>query len=176
MIRELEWTARTWTFDLPVRAFPALLERVRGTPVRAAALVADVDEQLLARRPAAGGWSIKEHLGHLDDLHQLDERRLAEFLAGAPELTAADMGNRRTFDANHGATPTHELIARLAAHRKALVAQLETLTEEQVGATAIHPRLERQMRLIDWIQFVAEHDDHHLAKARQVLRDLADES
>jgi hypothetical protein len=39
-----------------------------------------------------------------------------------------------------------------------------------VAVGAIHPRLRTRIRLIDWAQFVAEHDDHHLAAAREALR------
>jgi len=169
MMRVMDWTARTWTFDLPVGVYPALLERVRGTPARAAALVAGVPEEALGVR-VDGRWCVKEHVGHLDDLHALDDRRLTEFLTGAATLTAADMTNRTTYDANHAATPIGALLARLAEHRDALIARLEPLTEVQVAATARHPRLGRELRLIDWLQFVAEHDDHHLAKARGTLR------
>jgi hypothetical protein len=171
MIRLLDWTARTWTFDTPVGLFPALLERVRGTPARAAALLSGAPDAALAAR-VDGKWSAKDHVGHLDDLDELDDTRLTEFLAGAEVLTAADMTNRKTYDADHAATPAAELLSRFAAHRATLVARLEPLTEAQVAATARHPRLGRPMRLVDWLQFVAEHDDHHLARAREALRRL----
>ena len=32
-----------------------------------------------------------------------------------------------------------------------------------VTRTAVHPRLERDLRLIDLVEFVADYDDHHLA-------------
>jgi hypothetical protein len=32
-----------------------------------------------------------------------------------------------------------------------------------VTRTAVHPRLKRELRLIDLVEFVADHDDHHLA-------------
>lgn len=169
MIPQLEWTARVWAFDLPIGAFPALLERVRGTPLRAAALVDGCDEKALGLRPSDGTWSVKEHVAHLDDMHDLDEQRLTEFLSGAPRLTPADMTNRRTAEANHAATPMPDIIARFARRREVLVARLETLSEQQVSATSLHPRLLRPMRLIDWLQFVADHDDHHLARARRAL-------
>jgi hypothetical protein len=35
---------------------------------------------------------------------------------------------------------------------------------------AVHPRLERSLSVLDWMFFVAEHDDHHLAKAREIMR------
>ncbi|AHG92717.1 DinB-like domain protein (plasmid) [Gemmatirosa kalamazoonensis] len=169
MIRLIDWTARTWTFDLPVGAFPAVVERVRGTPARAAALVDGVPEHALGAR-VDGAWSAKDHIGHLDDLHDLDDRRLTEFLDGARTLTAADMTNRRTHDANHADMPIAVILARLVAHRAELVARLDALTEADVAATAMHPRLQRPMRLVDWLQFVAEHDDHHLVRAREALR------
>ena len=168
MIKEGAWFERTWTFEMPVTAFPAVLERLRGTPARMAELIVGAtDDQL--RRHDADAWSAKRHLGHLDDLHALDERRLREYLAGAATLTAADPTNRLTWETDHDALPAPEIVARFGAHRKELVAQMERLSETQIAATAIHPRLRRPLRLIDWAYFVAEHDDHHLAAARQAL-------
>ncbi len=162
------WYNRTWTFEMPVGAFPGVVERLRGTPVRAAELVAGIaDDQL--RRPASEAWSAKRHIGHLDDLHELDDRRLDEYLAGAEILSAADPSNRRTYEADHDATPAAAILARLRTHRAELVSRLEMLSEAQIAATAMHPRLRRPLRLIDWAFFVAEHDDHHLAAARRAL-------
>jgi hypothetical protein len=81
-------------------------------------------------------------------------------------LTAGDMSNRRTEEARHGETPIAQLLHRLEQRRRSLTLALNGLTEKEIGASAIHPRLRIRMRLIDWAQFVAEHDDHHLAAAR----------
>jgi DinB superfamily len=168
VIQEGAWFERTWTFELPVAAFPAVLERLRGTPARMAELIVGAtDDQL--RRHDPGAWSAKRHLGHLDDLHALDELRLGEYLGAAATLTAADPANRMTWETDHDARPAQDIVARFGAHRNALVAQMERLSEPQVAATAVHPRLRRPLRLIDWAYFVAEHDDHHLAAARQAL-------
>jgi hypothetical protein len=169
MIELLPWTKRSWSFDLPVRAFPALLERLRGTPARAEDLASGVDDRLLGVRPV-GSWSVKEHIGHLDDLGDLDSRRLDEYLAGATVLSAADTGNKRTEEAAHNLAQLGDIIDRLRRHRTEFVGRLEQLSEDLVSVTAEHPRLRRPMRLIDWIQFVAEHDDHHLASARAAMR------
>jgi len=130
-------------------------------------IVGATDDQL--RRHDPGAWSAKRHLGHLDDLHALDSRRLDEFSAGSPTLTPADPTNRLTWETDHDATPAEAIIARFRGHREELVAQMERLSEAQISATSMHPRLGRPMRLIDWAYFVAEHDDHHLAAARQAL-------
>jgi hypothetical protein len=166
MVRLVPWLERRWSFDLPVGAFPVVLERLRGTPARANQLVAGVPEAVLAARPM-GKWSVKEHLehlGHLNDLHGLDVRRVKEFLSGAKVLTAADMANRRTEEGRHGAAPITDLLRTFRPERHELIVLLENLTERDVAATAFHPRLGMSVRLVDWAQFVAEHDDHHLAR------------
>jgi DinB superfamily len=168
MIQLGAWFDRTWAFDTPVAAFPAVLERLRGTPGRAAELVAGATDGAL-RRHAPDAWSVKRHLGHLDDLHELDERRLGEYLSGAARLSAADPTNRRTYETDHDAAPVAVIIARFRDRRGELVSRMERLGEQEIAATAIHPRLARPLRLIDWVVFVADHDDHHLAAARQVL-------
>jgi len=171
MVNMLPWVERQWSFTLPVGAFPAVVERLAGTPARAAALVDGVPEAVLMSRPL-GKWSIKEHLGHLSDLHTLDLQRVADFMAHAPVLTAADMSNRRTDERNHRETPIDRLLRALQSERGSLTIRLEALTEEDIATSALHPRLGVSMRLIDWAQFVADHDDHHLAAARTVLRVL----
>jgi hypothetical protein len=66
----MPWFSRSWEFHLPAGAFPAVLERLRGTPSRAAALV-----QGQPRRDASvrrgDTWSAR-NIRHLDDLHELD--------------------------------------------------------------------------------------------------------
>lgn len=170
MIEIRPWVKREFSFDLPIDAFPALLERLRGTPARAKELIAGISEDKLSTR-SNGKWSVKDHLGHLVDLQPLDEQRLHEFLVRAPVLTAADISNRATEHGSHRQTPVTQILTQLRAGREELVRKLEALTAEEAGVSAVHPRLQKRMRVLDWVYFVAEHDDHHLAKARrEILR------
>lgn len=171
MIFQTAWLDRKFVFDLPIGTFPALLERLRGAPVRTKELVTGLPEHMLSTR-VNDKWSVKEHLGHLADLESLDGRRLSEFLNHAEVLSAMDMQHRATESADHRNVPTVEIIRRLTAGRDALVYRLEELTGEQVAIVAIHPRLQKRMRPLDWVYFVAEHDDHHLAQARRVITTL----
>lgn len=168
MIKPMPWVGRSFTFDLPIGAFPMVVERLRGTPAHAAALVDGLLETLLATR-YEGAWSVKDQLGHLTDLTELDQTRIDEFLARAPVLSAADMENVKTHEAGHGSRPTWFLLDRLRQEREALVARLDALTIEEIRLTAQHPRLQIPMRVIDWASFMADHDDHHLAHARAAL-------
>ena len=168
MITPIRWFDRSFTFDLPLGAFPAVIERLRGTPARAAELVAGVPADVLTRRPN-GKWSPQEHIAHLGDLGILDDKRLQDFLAGLSNLTIADLQNRATETADHNRQPIAAVLERLRKGRMALVRRMDALTEAEVGRSAIHPRLKQPMRLMDWAIFVADHDDHHLAHVHQTI-------
>jgi hypothetical protein len=169
MITLARWTTRTFDHTLPLGLYPAVLERLRGTPARAAELLHQFSKPLRYWR-AAPSWSAQQHIGHLDDLHDLDIRRLQDYASGSAVLSAADMTNRRTDEADHNTVSTDVMLDRLRAHREELTRRLEELDETQAARTARHPRLQRPMRIIDWMYFVAEHDDHHLASAREILK------
>lgn len=171
MIPQTAWLDREFAFDLPIGTFPLLLERLRGVPVRTKELVAGLPEHTLTTR-VNDKWSVKEHVGHLADLELLDGRRLSEFLNHAEVLSAADPENRATTIADHRSIPIVEIIRKLTGSREALVNRLEGLTVDQIAIVAIHPRLQKPIRLLDWMYFVAEHDDHHLAQARRVITAL----
>ena len=113
--------------------------------------------------------TMRRHIGHLDDLTALDELRLREFLTGVETLSPADLTNAVTEAANHNSRALGEILAGLRYRRSALVHELAELDTDQVQASSEHPRLGQPMRLIDWAEFVADHDNHHLARARAIL-------
>ena len=51
MMKPAAWTARNFSFDRPVETFSEVLERLRGTPTRAAELVHGYSDETLGRRP-----------------------------------------------------------------------------------------------------------------------------
>ena len=117
-------------------------------------------------------WSIQEHIGHLLDLGELDERRLQEFLSGVATLSPADMKNEKTYNAHHNAQPIQSILRKFREERTAIVRKMEDLSEAEVGRIAMHPRLKKETRLVDWLYFMAEHDDHHIARMTGLARTL----
>jgi hypothetical protein len=80
------------------------------------------------------------------------------------------MRNRKTEEAGHNAARLEQILAAFRAARQSFVRRLEALTEAEVSASALHPRLQKQMRVIDMAYFTAEHDDHHLAAVSELRR------
>ncbi len=171
-MHQMKWFERTFRFDLPVGLFPGVLERLRGTPGRLEESLRGVPASvLLARRE--GGWSIQEHAGHLGDLEALWDRRLTDLLSRSAVLSEADLTNRATHEANHNESPIRGLLQTFRDRRAAFVARLDLVDEDEAALSAVHPRLRQPMRLIDLALFIAEHDDHHLAVMRGLLRAFA---
>lgn len=169
MIDRLEWIKRQFTFELPLGMYGNVVERMRGTPARLEDLTRGLSAEVLKRRDG-DKWSIQEQAGHLLDIGELEMKRLDEFEAGRDVLTAADMTNRETHEANHNGNTIEHILSDFRKERMAFVARLDSYDEEFVSRTALHPRLKAQIRVIDLVFFIAEHDDHHLARISELKR------
>ena len=164
----LPWLEYKWSFDFPVGMYRAILERVRGTPARLEELLVDVPREELKAKPQ-GKWSILEQAGHLWAVDGLHQTRLEQYLRGETNLVAADMSNRRTNEGNFNDMPREVVLGHFRDVRMKLMHTLDSLSLEDAARSALHPRLQKQMRLVDMCFFIAEHDDHHIAVIRTLL-------
>lgn len=169
MVQRMRWVEREFEFNLPVGVFPCVIERLRGTPARLVELTRGLTREELTAKPG-GLWSIQEQAGHLWDLDGLHEGRLEDYARGVEVLRAADMRNRKTEEAGHNDARLEEILAAFRAARQRFVRRLEALNDTEVATSALHPRLQKQMRVIDMAYFTAEHDDHHLAAISELRR------
>lgn len=136
--------------------------RLRGTPPRLEELVRGCAAERMLRK-TEGKWSAQEHAGHLLDLEPLWLARVEDYIAGRTELTAADLTNRRTFEAGHNARALAEILADFRRARLELMKRIDGLDPAAFERTLLHPRMKVPMRMVDHLFFAAEHDDHHLA-------------
>jgi uncharacterized damage-inducible protein DinB len=157
-----KWFERKFEFTFPVELYPNLCIRLRGTPARLEEMVRGCPHERLVQKPE-DRWSVQEHSGHLLDLESLWLARIKDFSAGGTELTAADLSNRKTHEAQHNVRDVGEILVEFRNERLRLLDQLMGKDTAQFARSMLHPRLKTPMRLIDHLYFVAEHDDHHLA-------------
>ena len=169
MVERTEWIKRQFSFELPLGMYGNVVERVRGTPARLEDLTRGVSREILIQRDS-DKWSIQEHAGHLLDLENLGMKRLDDFEAGRDPLTAADMANRKTYEAAHNANTIENILAQFRQERMEFVRRLDDYDEALLQRTALHPRLQVRIRVIDLVFFIAEHDDHHLARISELSR------
>jgi len=165
----IKWTDRRFSFDFPAGIYPEMIERIRGTPARLEDLLAGVSPEILTAQ-VDGRWSMQENAGHLLDLESMVSQRIDEYLAGSVALHAADMSNRKTYNANHNDVAVDSILKAFRIARHEIVERLESFDAEVFERSALHPRLNVPMRLVDMIFFQAEHDDYHLARISEIKR------
>ena len=162
------WFERKFEFSFSLDLLPNLCARLRGTPARLEETLRGHPREILTAKPQ-GKWSAQEHAGHLLDLEPLWLARLDDYVAARGQLTPADLTNRKTDEANHNARPLEPLLAEFRAARATLLKRVDELDASQFARTLPHPRLKTPMRLVDHLYFVAEHDDHHLARIWELI-------
>lgn len=169
MTQVTNWFKRKFEFTFPVELYPDLCVRLRGTPARLEEMVRGCPAERMVRAPE-GKWSAQEHAGHMADLEPLWMARVEDYVTGRPQLTTADLTNRKTFDANHNSRAMEAILADFRRARLELVNRLAGLDPAQFTRAIPHPRLKVPMRMVDHLFFAAEHDDHHLAIIWQMIQ------
>jgi len=165
----IKWTDRRFNFDFPAGIYPEMIERIRGTPARLEDLLNGLPPETLTAQ-VDGRWSMQENAGHLLDLESLVSQRIDEYLAGNAALHAADMSNRKTHNANHNDVRADSILKAFRTARHEIVNRLESFDAEIFERSALHPRLNVPMRLVDMLFFQAEHDDYHLARISELKK------
>jgi hypothetical protein len=161
------WTARTFSFDFPEGWIYNIAERLRGTEGRLRTITSGLSKEQLIFK-SNDEWCIQEHVGHLLDLEELHEGRIDDFINGKSTLRAADMTNRKTFEADHMTKDLQQILNEFSTARNRFISRLLALSDEVQSSKALHPRLKTPMRPVDVAYFTAEHDDHHLASIRMI--------
>jgi uncharacterized damage-inducible protein DinB len=164
------WFERKFEFSFPVEQLPNLCTRLRGTPARLEEVLRGRSHTILIGKEKLK-WSAQENAGHLLDLEPLWLARVDDYVAATDQLTVADLKNRKTDEANHNARPPEQILSEFRAARERLLKRVDELDASLISRAIPHPRLKTPMRLVDHLYFVAEHDDHHLARIWELVND-----
>jgi uncharacterized damage-inducible protein DinB len=172
-MEQVKWFERSFDFSNNQNIMPSVIERLAGTPLRLEYKLNSLPPEILNIK-YDGAWSVKENAGHLTDLEPIWQGRLEDILLVKKELREADLLNTKTNNANHNDVPVDVLINQFKEIREKTVSMLQQISPEEIFRAALHPRLKTPMRTIDLFTFVAEHDDHHLARITELSKLIAD--
>jgi hypothetical protein len=87
-MQEIPWFERKLTFGATKDMLPYFLERLSGTIVRIAAKIKAVPNDVLSAQ-YHGKWSVKQNIGHLAEVDEINYRRIGEMLAGISPMSPA---------------------------------------------------------------------------------------
>ena len=174
MLTQTPWFERSFDFNFPLTDFPVIFSRLEGSLFCLQGILVNTDDEACSYH--SDGWSVKEHLGHLYDLEELWWRRLQDFLDRKEMLTVADLANTKTKEAGHNEKTLEGLMQSFVVERQRILETIYDYDRGTLGLMSVHPRLGQPMRLIDSLYFIAEHDDHHIAKISGLLRNATHRS
>lgn len=168
-MKQTKWFERKFDFSASQNTFPSLMERLAGTPARLEEKLKSISPGIFENNPN-DTWSIKENIGHLTDLEPLWQGRLEDIRNNRQEMRPTDLANKKTDEANHNSKSLEILLREFREIRAKTLLLLQDIDEELIFKSALHPRLKTPMRTIDLFLFVAEHDDHHLARISAIMK------
>ncbi len=155
-------------------AWFGLLSLLELSPARLAQDLESVPRERLAKRPADGGWSALDVLGHLREAEvEVFTPRLLALLDPAADGTTILAGVRdvdaRNASRDYVGTDPAAALAAFARARGENLARLELLPPAARSRAAIHPS-RGPITLFEQVERMAEHD---LGHTRQIERALA---
>ncbi len=146
------------------------LARIRRTPQEIAALIEDVPDVVLTRRPAPDAWGATEVICHLRDTEESFMARFHLALQNDnPRWPPAGSADRWAEDRQYIRNDGRLALAAFARRRAEQAALLDSMTEAQWSRTGIHPTRGR-ITLREVLALEAGHDDNHLEQLRRALR------
>ena len=171
-MKQINWFDRKFHFADEQNIFPSVIERLKGTPIRLRDQMNKISAQNYIIN-IEGKWSMLENIGHLIDLEPIWQGRLEDIINNEIVLRAADLSNAKTNLANHNNKTFGQLISLFKDIREITIQKLERLSQKELLKSSLHPRLKTPMRIVDLFLFVAEHDDHHLARITEIERSIS---
>ena len=168
MSNKMNWVNREFDFSFPVIIYAELIERLKCTPSRLEALLKNISRQILTLRDKQS-WSIQENAGHLITVESLFMGRLDDYVKGVSTLRPADVTGKKTDEEKYNDQDIRTILAKFRNLRQSYIQSLEKLEPEDFAKSALHPRLNKPMRLCDMLYFQVEHDEHHLAKIKGLI-------
>lgn len=164
-MNEVPWFERDLKFGKPVELLPYFLERLEGSIYRVEQKVKNIDDAFLSKR-FAGKWSIKENIGHLAEVDEIGNKRLDEMVQGVPILSPAVFEPQ-----DYNPWPIEKVLEFFKTTRLSNLKKYDKISASDLLKSSLHPRLKVQMTPVDLAWFDAEHDDHHLVKITNILRE-----
>ena len=174
---------RPWADKIVKRSYiladvTSLITRVNGAPARVEDALQSIEERYVrVRTPKKGAsgearpalrWSPLDHAGHLLDVDELHSQRIKDFLNDVETLSVPTVGGIAE-DKHYNRHELAPILQRFRVGRSTLANVLYGLPEPAFTKESVYPKTGEKIRLLDYVEIIAEHDDHHLATIRELI-------
>src|SRR4051812_18769938 len=143
-MRILPWFEREFSFGIRKEMLPFYLERLAGTIVRIENKVKDIPDKKLSTK-VNGKWSVKENIAHLAEVDEISTKRIDQMKAGISPLSPAVIQPGRDYNIQS----IEEVATYFKNNRIRNIEKYNTLHEEDLDRSSLHPRLKVQLTPVD---------------------------
>ena len=147
------------------------LEAAEKSPKEIAAAVSGLAPEVLRRKPAPDKWSILEILGHLADIEIVYGYRLRQMLADEKPVIAPMDQDAWAKKLGYMETPAPELVALYGLNRHHNLRLLRRLKLEDLGKSAFHPEIQRNVTVETLVNRMSTHGASHLAQIEKLKKE-----
>ena len=137
-----------------------ILQVLREQLENVRALIAALPAEQELRRYAPGKWSIREVMGHLNDVERIFSYRAFTFAHGEAAALPGFEDADYVRESNFAQTPLQDLLAHFVALRQANILLLEQLRETDWARSGVASDNPVTVRALVWI--MAGHVRHHV--------------
>lgn len=132
-------------------------------------ILAGTESSAIDRRPASGKWSARDNLAHLARYQEVFRQRVEQILKEDRPTFPSYKAEQDPEWPQWSALPANEVMTRLEAARKEIIAKFEPLNDLQLARIGIHARF-GALSLLQWLEFFLLHEAHHLLAVLQRVR------
>jgi hypothetical protein len=149
------------------------LEAAEKSPKQIAAAVSGLPDKILRYKPSPDKWCILEVLGHLADIEVVYAYRIRQMLADKKPVIAPMDGDDWARNLGYIETPPAELVALYGLNRHSNLRLLRRLKPADLGKSAFHPELQREVTVAEMIEKMSGHGAGHLQQIERLLNESA---
>ena len=153
--------------------FKSHLDAAEKSPKQIAATVSGLSEQTLGYKPGPDKWCILEVLGHLADIEVVYAYRIRQMLADKKPVIAPMDGDDWARNLGYIETPPAELVALYGLNRHSNLRLLRRLKPADLGKSAFHPELQREVTVAEMIEKMSGHGAGHLQQIERLKKESA---
>ena len=138
-----------------------VVEKLEEQGVEIRRLCAGLEEDVIAKRPESGKWSVKEVLAHIARIQEIFEGRLEALLTQEKPPIVSYSPERDADFAAVAAKPSVELLKLFADGRARIVARLIAISPEDWHRPGTHPDYPTY-DVHFCMEYMAHHEAHHI--------------
>ncbi len=155
--------------------FKKHIEAAENNPKQLAAAVLGLPAERLRHKPAPEKWCILEILGHLADVEIVFGHRIRQMLAEEKPIIAPMDQNAWTRNLGYMETTPAELIALFGINRHHNLRLLRRTKQQDLGKSAYHPELKRELLLGEIVEKLDTHTQNHLRQIERLKKNADSE-